>query len=220
MRAGESRMIHEAQKELPYLKKRFITTWMKVCGKGGAKHLYERLVQAYSEPGRFYHTLDRIEQSLKELDEVREHAEHPDRIEIAIWFHDAVYRISDKGVAKPDNEAQSAKWAERELRECMASEEVVSHVTDLILATRHDAVPGNPAPGSWQISIFRYSARAGRSSTITSGRSGGSVFHLRRNSTARHGSGACSGSWNGRGFISLHGSGKDMNPGPGTTFRG
>ena len=49
------------------------------------------LVSAYSDPDRHYHTMDHIGMMLDLLDEDRENVRYADDVELAIWFHDAVY---------------------------------------------------------------------------------------------------------------------------------
>ncbi len=63
-------------------------------------------------------------------------ATHPLEIEIALWFHDAVY-----DPRRDDNEARSAEWAGLILRREGIDELAVLRVQDLILATRHRTPP-------------------------------------------------------------------------------
>jgi len=63
----------------------------------------------YQHPSRTYHNLDHINGMLNRLKESRHLAKHPHRIELAIWFHDAVY----DGKAS-DNEIKSAElWTRK-----------------------------------------------------------------------------------------------------------
>src|SRR5690606_40434769 len=55
---------------------------------------------------------------------------------MALWFHDAIY---DTRV--DDNEAKSAAWAADELRQAGVGPKRISRVVDMILATRHEALP-------------------------------------------------------------------------------
>ncbi|HEX2251313.1 MAG TPA: hypothetical protein VHH32_13280 [Gemmatimonadales bacterium] len=61
---------------------------------------------------------------------------HPDSVETAIWFHDAVYV---PGAA--DNEERSAYLAETALRKGAVSPDIVRHVGQLIRATTHQQAP-------------------------------------------------------------------------------
>jgi len=72
-------------------------------GLSGA--LYERLATAYSEPNRYYHTLAHVVEMLDCLDESGHLARDRDMLELAVWFHDAVY---DSTAPHGGNEAASA----------------------------------------------------------------------------------------------------------------
>lgn len=88
--------------------------------------LYHDLVARYREPHRRYHTLQHLEECFARFDELAALAEHPREVELAIWFHDAIY-----DTRRRDNEERSAAWARS----------VAGHsVSALVLATRHDAV--------------------------------------------------------------------------------
>jgi predicted metal-dependent HD superfamily phosphohydrolase len=89
--------------------------------------LFSDLVVRYREPHRRYHTLQHLEECFARFDEIRALAPHPREVELAIWFHDAIY-----DPRRSDNEARSADWARS-----IAGERVY----ELVMATRHEAVP-------------------------------------------------------------------------------
>jgi predicted metal-dependent HD superfamily phosphohydrolase len=93
---------------------------------------YDRLVAAYGARGRHYHTVEHLAACLRELDTARFLAEHPAEVEIALWFHDAVYRTRAR-----DNEARSAAWAVEFLGAGGAAAAVRVRVERHIMATRH-----------------------------------------------------------------------------------
>jgi predicted metal-dependent HD superfamily phosphohydrolase len=72
------------------------------------------------------------------LDEVKHLSQRPAEIELALWFHDAVY-----DTRRSDNEELSARWAHRHALDQNLPADVASRVRDLILATRHDVHPPN-----------------------------------------------------------------------------
>ena len=49
---------------------------------------HSRLLEAWSEPQRAYHTLQHLEECLNLLDETD--CKQPTVVEMALWFHDAV----------------------------------------------------------------------------------------------------------------------------------
>lgn len=101
--------------------------------------LHERLLAAWSAPQRHYHTLVHLAECLAHFEGVRELARNPGAVAIALWFHDAIYQVRGN-----DNEQCSADWAARELAAAGAPESIRTQVADLILATRHDALPQDP----------------------------------------------------------------------------
>lgn len=98
--------------------------------------VYAELFTAYSEPHRHYHTTTHIDACLAQLDQAREIAEAPHEVELALWFHDAIYNP-----ASSKNEAESAKWAKELLQSLGAAEDQQARISNYILATKHDAEP-------------------------------------------------------------------------------
>lgn len=96
---------------------------------------FDALSTTYRQPHRHYHTPRHIADCLRHLDTLRDEAVQPHAIELALWFHDAVYNPY-----RADNEHASADWALRFLRENGACASLQERVQALILATRHDAV--------------------------------------------------------------------------------
>jgi len=93
------------------------------------------LVAAYREPHRHYHTARHIDDCLEKFDTLRDQAAQPDAVELALWFHDAIYDPYKSG-----NEERSADWAVAFLGGAGASPALAARVRELILATRHEAV--------------------------------------------------------------------------------
>jgi len=124
----------------PLGRDRWQQLWRSLGAKGEAVGWYEILLRAYAEPQRHYHNERHIADCLAEFAAVRSLARQPKAVELALWFHDAVY---DPRTA--DNEAQSAALAKR----CLEAEglgELAEVVAPLILATKtHDSLPGTDA---------------------------------------------------------------------------
>jgi predicted metal-dependent HD superfamily phosphohydrolase len=110
-------------------------TWAALAAQP-REGLFEQLIACYREPHRRYHTLAHLQACLHQLHPVLDQAEHAGEVELALWFHDAVYRFD-----RQDNELQSAQWAQRELAAAGVAAEVVERVYALVLATRHAALP-------------------------------------------------------------------------------
>jgi predicted metal-dependent HD superfamily phosphohydrolase len=98
--------------------------------------LFDEIVGRYSEKHRHYHTLRHLDECFDHLDGVRSLAVHPAEIELALWFHDAVYETR-----KQDNEALSAEWARSSARAAGLSAETCDRVHDLVRVTGSHSLP-------------------------------------------------------------------------------
>ena len=111
-------------------------TGIGAAGEGKGDALFAQLTAAYAEPQRHYHTLQHLGECLALFDDARTLAAHPAEVELALWFHDAIYDIKGH-----DNEQRSADWARDALRDADAPADAAQRVHDLVMATRHTAVP-------------------------------------------------------------------------------
>jgi predicted metal-dependent HD superfamily phosphohydrolase len=84
---------------------RWQSVWRQLGASNADEGLYRQLVACYSETHRKYHTIQHLDECFVHLEHVRELADHPEEIELALWFHDAIYDTSKK-----DNEQRSADW--------------------------------------------------------------------------------------------------------------
>jgi len=106
---------------------------MDLWGFKRNEETYSAIVAKYSERGRHYHSLKHVDACLRNLDLCSEQVAHPHEVELALWFHDAVYRpLSSK------NERKSADWASRFLRENGAATDQIARVDRLIMVTEHN----------------------------------------------------------------------------------
>jgi predicted metal-dependent HD superfamily phosphohydrolase len=92
--------------------------------------VYSRLTRLLSAPYRRYHTIEHIHACLRRLDKVAPLLKHSDAVELALWFHDAIYEM-DSG----SNEQRSADLFERLAKG--ADPAFRRRVCALIMATRH-----------------------------------------------------------------------------------
>jgi predicted metal-dependent HD superfamily phosphohydrolase len=118
---------------------RWLELWSRLGAQGSGASILAQLAAAYAEPGRAYHTAEHIRDCLVQLDLSRNLAQHPDEVEAALWFHDAVYRPGAS-----DNEDQSAELARTALSTGAVPREVADRTAALVLATRHAGVPSSP----------------------------------------------------------------------------
>ncbi|MFD6891209.1 hypothetical protein [Streptomyces sp. NPDC059957] len=101
----------------------------------------DRLLTAWAEPQRRYHTTAHLADVLARIDVLTAEGERADRsaVELAAWFHDAVYRPD-----RSENEERSAALAERALPELGIDDARTAEVARLVrLTITHDPAPGD-----------------------------------------------------------------------------
>lgn len=118
------------------------TQWVRFVGGLGvepaaAYPVFDRLVAAHAEPHRHYHNLEHVTEVLKVAGRLAKFADDPTAVQLAAWFHDAVYDPTAR-----DNEARSAELA-RECLEQMGIGGEAEWVSELILATAHGDTLGD-----------------------------------------------------------------------------
>ena len=97
--------------------------------------LFDELLSRYREPHRHYHTIEHVDACLVWLDWYRGVAERPELVELALWFHDAVYDPT-----AGDNEARSAALARVRLAALGVGVSSIAVVAEYVEATqRHTA---------------------------------------------------------------------------------
>ena len=124
---------------------RFENLWRRLSLPGATSIWHARLLECYAEPQRAYHTLQHLEECLHILDEAKATGliAQPDLIEMALWFHDAVYDPQGN-----ENEELSAQMA----LEALGSSEMAQEVAGLILLTKSHQ-PGDGLDDAWIIDI-------------------------------------------------------------------
>jgi len=93
---------------------------------------YQALYEAYTQSHRRYHTVQHISAMLGHFDHVVDLFDQPYLVELAVWFHDAIYAPFSS-----TNEADSAVWAIQFLKTNDAESNDINVVSDLIMATLH-----------------------------------------------------------------------------------
>ena len=118
---------------------RWRAMWAELGGKQADEALRLQLLACYSEPGRSYHSLQHLEECMFTLQPLRPLAEHAAEIELALWFHDAIYDTRRK-----DNEERSAQWLRESAVAVGVPEATVQRAQAMVLATRHQDLPVTP----------------------------------------------------------------------------
>jgi predicted metal-dependent HD superfamily phosphohydrolase len=117
---------------------RWLRLWEAIGARGNGRPWYDRLTAAYAEGHRHYHNQGHIAECLREFDAARQLVRQAEAVELALWFHDAVY-----DPRAGDNEERSAALAKQCLDEAGVSVAVSSAVVELVMATKSHEPGGN-----------------------------------------------------------------------------
>ncbi|MEZ0384992.1 metal-dependent phosphohydrolase [Mycobacterium sp. pW045] len=118
-----------------------LATWQTLIQKHSAAtetaEIGQALLTSWGEPHRRYHNTAHLREVLLRVDELAAHADDPDAVRLAAWYHDVVYR------GRPDDEENSARRAESDLDALGLAPVLVREVSRLVRLTASHA----PAPG-------------------------------------------------------------------------
>lgn len=111
--------------------------WTNTLGALGvssdrAHESFVDLSRRYAGPDRHYHTLAHVGHVLETIRTLKDQARDLPAIELAAWFHDAIYDSRAK-----DNEERSADYAQTVLTQFGIPLLVIDKISRFILATRH-----------------------------------------------------------------------------------
>lgn len=118
-------------------------TLMQFFGYEQNSATYEKLKNLHAEKHRAYHNAVHIEACIKHLynaNHLFEEDKLQKQIELAFWFHDAIY-----SPFKKDNELKSAELCRDFLQDQSTSPETIEFIFELIMATRHSVALNNQA---------------------------------------------------------------------------
>jgi predicted metal-dependent HD superfamily phosphohydrolase len=123
------------------LRARFERALREAGAEGDVSGVIDHVFYLHRAPERHYHTLEHVDACLAWLDRFPAIAERPEEVELALWFHDAVYRPGRR-----NNEARSAELARRHLLELGVDERKAARVAEYVEATeKHEALGGDAA---------------------------------------------------------------------------
>ena len=112
--------------------------WQALGVPNADQDLFDQLIACYSESHRHYHTLQHLQECLAHLENLKALAQRPAEVELALWFHDAIYQTGRK-----DNEEKSAEWAHDSALAAGLTSHSADRIFSLVLVTKHDALPDN-----------------------------------------------------------------------------
>lgn len=96
--------------------------------------IFNKLIAAYSEKQRAYHTLQHLYECLILLESIRADLNDVHAVALALWFHDVVYDPQAK-----DNELKSAELFEQYLAQDLSADDVQKIIRWILATQRHEA---------------------------------------------------------------------------------
>ncbi|MEM9558157.1 MAG: N-methyl-D-aspartate receptor NMDAR2C subunit [Acidobacteriota bacterium] len=117
------------------LRRRWDEAWAEL-GLEPAEELFDEVIAGWREQHRAYHNIEHLSRCLELAAEHRGLQERPAEVDLALFFHDAIYSTT-----RFDNEERSAEWAEEALRDAGGDDVVAARVRDLVLVTAHPSTP-------------------------------------------------------------------------------
>lgn len=115
------------------------TGLMDAFGLPANSETYAALIAAYTEPHRAYHSMTHIDACFRHLTASEDLAERPREIELALWFHDAIYKPFSA-----TNEEDSAEMAKMFLQDNDVASDISGRIVDLIILTKDHGTPDTP----------------------------------------------------------------------------
>jgi predicted metal-dependent HD superfamily phosphohydrolase len=121
---------------------RFVRLVERLGGQAeSAPDVFVDLVTQWCANARHYHNLEHLAECLSSLDNTGDTSPQRDPVELALWFHDAVYVAG-----APDNEARSADLLLAESERLGIDRADALAAADLVRLTSHTAEPAALSP--------------------------------------------------------------------------
>lgn len=118
------------------LRPSWLRGWRGIGAISDGGEIYAALIARYNEPHRKYHALQHLAECLRLFATVQNLSPYAAEIEVALWFHDAIYDVH-----RHDNEELSAEWARAAVIQGGASAEIAERIYSLIMVTKHTGAP-------------------------------------------------------------------------------
>lgn len=93
--------------------------------------LWSEIEKKYCEKGRYYHTLEHLENMFSELDAVKDEIENFPVLSFSVFYHDVIYDAASKS-----NEEKSAEFAVSRLEKLNLDNHFIQKVSEQIIATK------------------------------------------------------------------------------------
>ncbi len=149
------------------MERRWLDFWRRVGAQGDSFRIYADLIARYTESHRFYHTFAHVAHCLDELETVRHLAIDSEALEMALWFHDAIYDTKAR-----DNEEKSAELALNTAKRASLADDFARQVAVLLFwQPNTTGVLATLMRTSSLTSICQFWVARGTCSTSTNGRS-------------------------------------------------
>lgn len=122
-----------------FLKRQWNYFWSSVQAQGNREKEFQKIKELHKTPIREYHNLNHIEEMLRDFRNVKNLLEDKKSLEMAIWFHDAIYDSTQN-----DNEEKSAELSFQTGQKLQIDSIINAKAYALILATKKHYPTPNP----------------------------------------------------------------------------
>ena len=129
----------EPEKGLPPPESDWVAVWKAAGAVAPPVGGYQFITAAYTEGHRHYHNQQHLAECLREWTPARHLSAWPALVELALWFHDAVYDPTAS-----DNEERSADLARDRCAAAGLAVSVAAKVSRLVMAKKSHAPQGDP----------------------------------------------------------------------------
>jgi predicted metal-dependent HD superfamily phosphohydrolase len=128
--------------------------WIQLAGRFFKDEMYlesvwQQLFKHYSGKKRHYHGLPHIWNMLQQSEECKDELADKEVVDLAIWFHDIIYKATQK-----NNEEKSAEFAVKVLRKGSLDSTRIQKVDQLIRSTKKHEILDAPSTDNAYILDF------------------------------------------------------------------